>query len=302
MKKLTYTVHVFAVCLLVLAASTIANAQATRTWVSGVGSDANPCSRTAPCQTFAGAIGKTLAGGEISVLDPHGYGSVNITKSITINGEGSLASVLVGLSGTGITVNAGSLDTVYLKNLDINGAGNGATGISWIAGNALIIEKVRIYNMTNTGLNVNKTASGFLSVTNSNITNCVSGGLVAQTSAGLLRAEIDNTKVFGCTSGFKAIANAQLTLKNSTASGCGTAGFHALGGSAVLNLQSCTATHNGDGIKTELGGIVRLGQSTVSNNITKGLDTASGGSVESYQDNYISGNPNSDAVSPIGKS
>src|SRR5262245_48964588 len=66
-----------------------AYAQATRTWVSGVGDDVNPCSRTAPCKTFAGAISKTAAGGEISVLDPGGFGGVTITKSITINGEGT---------------------------------------------------------------------------------------------------------------------------------------------------------------------------------------------------------------------
>lgn len=302
MKKLTFTMHVFAVCLLVLAAASVSNAQATRTWVSGTGMDSNPCSRVAPCQTFAGAIGKTNPGGEISVLDPHGFGSVTITKSITINGEGSLASVLVGVGGTGITVNAGATDTVYLKNLDINGANNGSTGINWVAGNALIVEKVRVYNFTSTGINVNKSANGFLSVSNSNITNCVTGGLVAQTSSGLLRAEIDNTKAFGCTVGFKAIANTALTIKHSSASGCGTAGFQATGGSAVLNLQSCVATQNGNGLKTELGGIIRLGQSTVSNNITKGLDSSSGGSIESYQDNYIAGNPSSDAPTPIGKS
>jgi hypothetical protein len=287
---------------LVLAATNASYAQATRTWVSGVGSDANPCSRVSPCQTFAGAIGKTLPNGEISVLDPHGFGSVTITKGLTINGEGSLASILVGLNGTGVVVNAGASDNVYLKNIDINGAGNGATGISWVAGNGLIVEKVRIYNFTGTGFNVNKSASGFLSVSNTNITNCVTGGLVAQTSSGVLRGEIDNSKVFGCTSGFKAIANAQLTIKNSSAAGCGTAGFHATGGSALLTLHGCVATHNGDGIKTELGGIVRLGQTTVANNITKGVDTASGGTVESYKDNYIGGNPSSDAVSPINPS
>jgi len=37
---------------------------------SGVGDDANPCSRTAPCKTFAGAISKTAAAGEINCLDP----------------------------------------------------------------------------------------------------------------------------------------------------------------------------------------------------------------------------------------
>ena len=71
-----------------------AQAQATRTWVSGVGDDVNPCSRTAPCKTFAGAISKTAANGEISVLDPGGFGAVTITKSITLNGEGTLAGIL----------------------------------------------------------------------------------------------------------------------------------------------------------------------------------------------------------------
>ena len=69
-------------------AGSLAHAQATRTWVSGVGDDANPCSRTAPCKTFAGAISKTAAGGEINVLDPGGFGAVTITKSITISSRG----------------------------------------------------------------------------------------------------------------------------------------------------------------------------------------------------------------------
>src|SRR5262245_31782714 len=99
--------------------SSLAYAQATRTWVSGVGSDANPCSRTAPCQTFAGAISKTAAGGEIDALDPHGYGSVTITKSIIIDGSpGNIAGVLA--SGTnGIVVNAPAGSIVTLRNLDV---------------------------------------------------------------------------------------------------------------------------------------------------------------------------------------
>src|SRR5579872_7335443 len=90
-----------------------ASAQATRTWVSGVGDDANPCSRTAPCKTFAGAISKTAPGGEINVLDPGGFGAVTITKSITISSEGFEAGVLV--SGTnGIVISAGASDVVVL--------------------------------------------------------------------------------------------------------------------------------------------------------------------------------------------
>src|SRR5947207_7761304 len=107
--------------LVVLAFGTaMMHGQASRTWVSGVGDDANPCSRTAPCKTFAGAISKTAAGGEIDALDPAGYGAVTITKSITIDGTGTLASVLV--SGTnGIIINAGTGVRVLLRNIQING-------------------------------------------------------------------------------------------------------------------------------------------------------------------------------------
>src|ERR1700758_1575195 len=98
-----------------------AYAQASRTWVSGVGDDANPCSRTAPCKTFAGAISKTAAGGEIDALDPGGFGALTITKSITLDGGGGqVASVLV--AGTnGIVVAAASNDVVILRNLRLDG-------------------------------------------------------------------------------------------------------------------------------------------------------------------------------------
>src|SRR5450432_4615171 len=75
--------------------ASLASAQATRTWVSGVGDDVNPCSRTAPCKTFAGAISKTAAGGEINCLDPGGFGGVTITKSMTISCEAGTAGVVV---------------------------------------------------------------------------------------------------------------------------------------------------------------------------------------------------------------
>src|ERR1700736_4444847 len=101
-------------------ASAPAHAQATRTWVSGVGDDANPCSRTAPCKTFAGAISKTAVAGEIDCLDPGGFGAVTITKSITLSCEMGTAGVLV--SGTnGIIINAAVTDTVFLRGLDFEG-------------------------------------------------------------------------------------------------------------------------------------------------------------------------------------
>src|ERR1700751_4382182 len=118
------TLAIFLGFLTPMLASAPAHAQASRTWVSGVGDDANPCSRTAPCKTFAGAISKTAAGGEISVLDPGGYGAVTITKSITINGDGTLAGILNSLT-TGVIINAGANDVIVLRNISINGGSNG---------------------------------------------------------------------------------------------------------------------------------------------------------------------------------
>src|ERR1700737_5336631 len=119
---------------------TPAHAQATRTWVSGVGDDANPCSRTAPCKTFAGAISKTAPSGEIDALDPGGFGTLTITKAITIDGGGGqVASVLAG-GVPGITISAGSADRVILRNLAMNGVGTGTNGINFVAGHDLSVE------------------------------------------------------------------------------------------------------------------------------------------------------------------
>src|SRR5437867_9427866 len=122
MNKFRFTINALAIAIFTFAFASMAQAQATRTWVSGVGDDANPCSRTAPCKTFAGAISKTAAKGEINALDPGGFGGVTITKAITIDGGGHIAGVLV--SGTnGIVVNAGVNDVITLRGLDINGIG-----------------------------------------------------------------------------------------------------------------------------------------------------------------------------------
>src|SRR5258708_3742858 len=124
----------------VVLGASLMSAQASRTWVSGVGDDANPCSRTAPCKTFAGAISKTASGGEIDALDPGGFGAVTITKPITIDGGGGqVASVLV--SGTnGIVVTSGT-GNVILRNLRINGLNrSGINGIHWISGASLHVE------------------------------------------------------------------------------------------------------------------------------------------------------------------
>src|SRR5476649_1543138 len=127
MKKLRFALSVLTVMLFALVFVSAAQAQATRTWVSGVGDDVNPCSRTAPCKTFPGAISKTAAGGEINCLDPGAFGAVTITKSITIDCAATQGGILASAS-PGITINAFPTDIVTLRGLDINGFGANTQG------------------------------------------------------------------------------------------------------------------------------------------------------------------------------
>src|SRR5437588_12023560 len=151
--KTPQLIRILTLAAFTFACAAVVQAQATRTWVSGVGNDANPCSRTAPCKTFAGAISKTASGGEINVLDPGGFGAVTITKPITISSEGTEAGVLV--SGTnGIIVNVpNATDVVVLRGLDIEGLGTGLNGITVITGGTVNVENCTINHFTQNGIN-----------------------------------------------------------------------------------------------------------------------------------------------------
>lgn len=177
--------------------ATPASAQATRTWVSGVGDDANPCSRTAPCRTFAGAISKTAAGGEINCLDPGSFGAVTITKSMTITCLGLQSAVSV--SGTnGINVNAGVNDRVVLQGLDIEGLSNGTSGVGvniLSARDVVVIDcSIRGFNSAgSSGIRVNSGAvKARLTVANSSIAgNTV--GITVDSTGGQGSAKVTDT-------------------------------------------------------------------------------------------------------------
>jgi hypothetical protein len=163
--------------------------------VSGVGDDVNPCSRTAPCKTFAGAISKTAAGGEISVLDPGGFGAVTITKSITIDGTGTLGSILAsGVNGVTINITGPpeTVKSVRLRGLSINGAGTGINGVRVIAADRVTIEDCVIDGFTNHGINVQ---AGTVFVRNTVIRNNVVAGL-GLSASGAQAALSDSSFVF----------------------------------------------------------------------------------------------------------
>jgi hypothetical protein len=183
-----------------------ASAQATRTWVSGVGDDANPCSRTAPCKTFAGAISKTATFGEINVLDPGGFGGVTINKSITLRADHVEAGVLV--SGTNaIVVNLpAQTDRVELYGLDIEGLGGSTTsldGVKIIGSGRTLINNCRINGFHNgNGVNLVGTVNAVATIYNSTITNSLGGVNVAGAGgvanfANMFNTLVDSNASFG---------------------------------------------------------------------------------------------------------
>jgi len=174
-----------------------AQAQATRTWVSGVGDDANPCSRTAPCKTFAGAISKTAPAGEINVLDPGGFGALTITKSITIRSDHIEAGVLV--SGTnGITVSAAATDRVVLEGLDFEGLGSGLNGVNVVSGALVYVIRCSIRHFTQNGINMASSTNGSRLLISNSFIAFNAGGVSVHGTANV--ANIRNTEIDSNTS------------------------------------------------------------------------------------------------------
>lgn len=208
MSKFRFTLNILALAIFTLTVASVAQAQATRTWVSGVGDDVNPCSRTAPCKTYAGAISKTATNGEISTLDPGGFGAVTITKGITIDGTAGQGFGSILASGvSGVIVNDSLSATpgaavVTLRNLSINGASTTAgSGIRFISGKALIVEDCDIFGFLGTaspagrGISVELTAGPKnVYIKDTNITNCTIGVRITTTTS-FVAAVLDNVNI-----------------------------------------------------------------------------------------------------------
>jgi hypothetical protein len=286
---------VLAVCLL-LAGASVARAQATRTWVSGVGDDANPCSRTAPCKTFAGAISKTAAGGEINVLDPGAFGAVTITKSISIISERFEAGVLV--SGTNaIVINAGANDSVILRGLDIEGLGTGLAGVKFLAGASLQLENSSIHGFRGTngrGIDVALAASGKVLVTNTIVSDCAEG-MRFNTTVGTLNVTLDHVNVTRSTGLGVVGVQSTITMNRSNVTNNSGAGIRTLGASTVINVSDSTISGNNIGVFASIAGSrIRLANSAIMNNTT-GISFNAGAFVESGGNNQVAGNSASQA-------
>ena len=291
--------------LATLALAPGAGAQATRTWVSGLGDDVNPCSHTAPCKTFAGAIAKTAAGGEIDALDPGGFGAVTITKAITIDGGGGqVAGVLV--SGTnGIVVSAGASDVVIIRNIRFDGLGPGSgspglNAIRFLAGKALHVEHCAISGFGQAAIDFEPAAGGALAVSDTDLTDNHGAGVVigsgsstVPATATLTRVRVSNNSI-----GVLAKEGSRVTVADSEASSNCFAGFYAAPTTtapAEMTIRDSRATLNAYGVKADDANApgtatVRVWRTTVTENGVAGTDETGSGSVVSLGQNLIAAN------------
>lgn len=296
MSKVRITLNMLAVVIFTLTVASMAQAQATRTWVSGVGDDANPCSRTAPCKTFAGAISKTATAGEISVLDPGGFGAVTITKSITINGDGTLAGVLASLT-TGVIVNNSAAE-VTLRNLSINGAGNGVDGIRALAVATLHVDNCQISRFTGDGIEMQLSGAnaGRLDVKNTTITECATTGILIGGSNTLADAvTLDNVNVLRCGHGIRvnnrgvvAVSNSVISINNASVSSAAILADSAVSGGAIIDVENCQINLNSIAIQANANQAIRLSNTHITGN-GNALNFA-GGTIATYNNNRIFGN------------
>jgi hypothetical protein len=296
MSKVRFTLNMVAVAIFMLTVSSMANAQATRTWVSGVGDDVNPCSRTAPCKTYAGAISKTAKDGEISTLDPGGFGAVTITKSITINGTpgSGYGSILAALT-QGVIVNITDVNdvrkTVRLNWLDINGASTGTNGINFIAGTALHVENTVVDGFTTAGINLSASSQAInqLHLRNVTVRNCATGVNVANTGTNATQISFDNVNISKATNCFNAGNGSRGQISTSVFSACSGSGINATQGSSAtdISVNDSAISASGTGVSTGAGTHVRIARVVITGN---GNALGLGGTVDTGGNNTIMGN------------
>jgi hypothetical protein len=278
-------------CLVPLLASAPASAQATRTWVSGVGDDVNPCSRTAPCKTFAGAISKTATAGEINCLDPGGMGTVTITKSMTINCHDVFGSILA--SGVpGVTINATAAGSkVVLRNLQINGvvggtAVAGTIGVRILAADVVSIEDTVITQFAQSGILDSRTAGHTKLYIRNSVISLNSGTGINLGATNLGFTEIENTSSINNLFGLAAITGNSALIRRSVFSGNTDTGIEADAG-AQVDVDNSAISHNVvNGIQPN--GTIRLSNSDLTFNTTAVAVGSTGGTT--YGTNRIAGN------------
>ena len=299
------TFKMFALVVFTLVFSVAAQAQATRTWVSGVGDDVNPCSRTAPCKTFAGAIAKTATGGEINALDPAGYGTLTITKAITVDGgtgSGWGSTLFSAVNGFVINITTNlTTDRVILRNLSINGAGTtlGVDGVRFLDGTELTLENVSIFNYSGDGVEINQSQACRVNMRNVTFSHGAIG-IKSSGTAASISMNLQDVRINSMSShGIEAINNTIIFAKNVHAFNNGTGGtgdgFRADGttGASTINCTGCSSNANlSNGFNAVNVGLIRISDCDVYHNASTGIsNNVRSGGGNRFAFNGVNGTP-----------
>jgi len=296
---MTKTLSSFAAGIIaLLVASSPALASASRTFVSGVGTDTGSCPLAAPCRTFAYALTQTAPSGEIIVLSSAGYGAVTINQAVSIINTSNFAGVTVA-SGNGITINAGANDSVTLRGLTVDGGGTGSNGIVFNSGGKLTIDQCNVLNFvglgtTGNGIIIQPTSGNQkIVITNTTASNNQYVGVyyfppsgTANTGNVIDRVSANNNGYGIAINNTNSSGTATASISNSIASFNFAYGFYF--GNVTASLDASYASGNDDGVYL-LSGTLALGRSVLMNNSAYGLNIG-GGTVNSYKDNRIAGN------------
>jgi hypothetical protein len=229
-----------------------------RTWVSSIGIDSNPCTRAAPCGTFAGALTNTQDGGSINCVDSGSYvdpaAGLTITKGVEIDCRGVYAlAEITGTTGIVINVTDPVNQSVTIRGLVVNGrtgvpGTNGgranAVGIKIVAARTASLSTVLVEQFNLQGiLDVRSLqASGNLLITNSSVAGCNGAGIVAAMT----------------TNGF----NSNLFMDDSF-SGFNAYGI-AMGSNNRARITNSRFPYNSIGIETDANGAINIENSVIS--------------------------------------
>jgi hypothetical protein len=271
---------------LMVVAPHAANAAIQRTYVSAFGSDSNPCTAASPCASFQAALAKTLASGEIFVLNSADYGPVTINKAVTITSEGAVAGILA-TSGAAITISAGASDVVNLRGLGLDGANSGSIGLQFISGKSLTIQKSFVRNFTGSGITFTPNASASLFVSDTVVTNNGSNGILVSGGSSAVNGALSRIIASGNGVGILASGSGVNLAVTDTVTSNNSYGIGATA-SAVM-VSNSTASNNAVGISSQTGAIVRVSQSTITGNGT-GWQATDTSLLQSYRNNSVGGN------------
>jgi len=272
-----------------------AQAQLARTWVSSFGNDANNCDRPTPCRTFQHAHDKTLPLGEISVLDPGGYGALTITKGISIINDGvGEAGLLVSGGTIGILIEALPTDHVSLRGITVKGIGfGGVNGILFKTAASLTLENCVVRNHDGDGIQMlgDVPANSFVSFTLSNtfVTDNGGNGIYIQpTGTGHLSVLLNRVETYNNSAhGFAVVgAFSGAAVVDSIAAHNGGSGFGAFTQAALTAKRSVMFNNRRSGFLVDHA-FAALSETVASGNTNGDIECTSS-FLNTYQDNLAS--------------